>query len=178
MKHVVNVADYAVSDQPDDAIVTYALGPCLGVAICDVRAGVGGLVHCQLPAASMDPRRALANPALFVDTGVLLLIDCLCELGASIPQMRIVAAGAAQVLNDLHSFDVANKNYTVLRKLLDKNGLSIFAEEVGGDIPRTMSLSVGTGAVLIHSQGNERMLAEAAPYAQLVGTLGWGGKHE
>jgi chemotaxis protein CheD len=171
MKHIVNVADVAVSNQPDDTIITYALGPCLGVAISDARAGVGGLVHCQLPTASMDQRRAAENPSLFVDSGVLLLLEQLCDLGGTIPQMRIVVAGGAQVLNDLNSFNIARRNYVVLRKLLAKNALSIHAEDVGGDLPRTMSLAVGTGAVVIQSQGRESLLAEPLHFLNSVASV-------
>jgi chemotaxis protein CheD len=120
--------------------------------------------------AAMDPRRGQENPALFVDTGVLLLIERLSDLGASVPSMRIVVAGAAQVLNDLQSFDVASRNYAALRKLLAKNGLSTFAEEVGGEIPRTMCLDVGTGAVTIQSQGSQRQLAAPVPAFAAAGT--------
>ena len=44
MKHTVGVAAMKVSGEPGDIIVTHALGSCLGIAVHDEVAGVGGVL--------------------------------------------------------------------------------------------------------------------------------------
>ena len=46
---IVGVADLKVSNNVDDRLLTYALGSCLGVAVYDPVAHVGGLLHVMLP---------------------------------------------------------------------------------------------------------------------------------
>jgi chemotaxis protein CheD len=155
MKRIVSIADMIVSDNAEDTLITYALGPCLGVAVIDLTVGVGGLIHCQLPTAKSDLERAKKNPAQFVDAGVSALLEQMFDLGAEKRRLIVKVAGAAQVMDHLNLFQIAQKNYTILRKLLWKNDLLIHAEDVGGDFPRTMSLEVGSGVVLIQSGGRE-----------------------
>ena len=37
-----------LSDDPEDVIVTYSLGSCIGLSLLDAEARVGGLIHCLL----------------------------------------------------------------------------------------------------------------------------------
>lgn len=169
MKRVVSIAEMIVSSDPDDLLITYALGPCLGVAVWDVVAGVGGLIHCQLPSSKAATERADFRPAQFVDTGVTALLESMFELGADKRRITIKVAGAAQVLDNLNVFKIAERNYTVLRKLLWKNGLLIHAEDVGGSAARTMSLEIGSGRVVLQSGDREWELGESAAGVRSTG---------
>ena len=51
---VVGMADCRISDTPGQVLATYALGSCIGLAIHDAKAGVGGLLHFMLPDSSID----------------------------------------------------------------------------------------------------------------------------
>ena len=42
---------------PEDVLITYALGSCVGVAIYDPVARVGGLLHYMLPESAIDPEK-------------------------------------------------------------------------------------------------------------------------
>lgn len=159
-KLIVNVSDLVVSNLATDTIITYALGSCLGITAYDPYAQVGGMVHCQLPAA---PRTgdAARNPAQFVDTGVMALLSECFALGAQKHRLIVMVAGGADVMQDLQNFKIANRNHAVVRKILWKNGLFIAAEDVGGTRPRTMSLSLLEGEVTLQSDGKQRTLTAA-----------------
>ena len=151
MKHVVDVADLVVSKQRSDMLITYALGSCLGVTAYDRVAGVGGLLHCQLPAAPRGAGATELNVAQFVDTGVIALMSQCFALGAEKSRLVIAVAGGADVMRDLANFKIAHRNHAVLRKILWKNSLLIAAEDVGGTHPRTMSIDLCDGAVRLQS---------------------------
>ncbi len=55
MRHVVGVADMKLARDRSDQVVTHALGSCLGISLYDPQAGVGGILHVMLPAASVNP---------------------------------------------------------------------------------------------------------------------------
>ena len=91
---------------------------------------------------------------MFTDTGVVALLSAMAELGASINNLTVKIAGGGSPLGNLSSYDIGDRNVTVLRKILWKNNLLIAAEDVGGSKPRTLRLHVGTGEVTV-STGKE-----------------------
>lgn len=138
-----------------DLIVTHALGSCLGVAVHDPVACVGGLLHVMLPLSTIDPVKADRNPFMFVDTGLpKLLIECY-KAGAKKQRLEVRAAGGADSHNGQENdmFQIGRRNFIMLRKLLWKNGLLLKSYDVGGTYSRTMSLEIGTGEVTVKSRG-------------------------
>lgn len=152
---VVNIADARVSNKPDDVLVTYSLGSCVGVAIHDAEHGVGGLIHCMLPLSSVDTNKAQEKPFMFVDTGMTRFLTELFKLGLTRANAVVKVAGCSQILDKSNLFRIGKRNHTVLRKVLWKNGLMIKSEHVGGDLSRTMRLEIGTGRVRLRAGGVE-----------------------
>ena len=58
MKIIVGISDMKVSNKPDDVLITYSLGSCIGVVIWDPMVKVGGLLHYMLPDSRLDQARA------------------------------------------------------------------------------------------------------------------------
>ncbi len=152
---VIGIAEMAVSDQPDDTLVTYSLGSCLGVAIYDPVLKIGGMIHSMLPLSKVDPEKAADRPAMFVDVGVLKLLTELFQRGMQRNRAVIKVAGCANVLDHKDLFKIGERNYTVLRKILWKNSMLIAAEDVGGNISRTIRLEIATGRFIVRSGGQE-----------------------
>ena len=167
MKRIVGIGELIVSTTPEDLLITYALGSCLGIAVSDIDRGIGGLIHCQLPTAKSSSAKDSSTSAQFVDSGVLALLDEMLSLGADKRRLVIKVAGGIRAQDNLNLFKIAERNYTVLRKLLWKNNLLIEAEDVGGTSPRTMSLDVSSGRVVIQSLGREYELEKSAAFNQL-----------
>jgi chemotaxis protein CheD len=153
----VGISDWALTKNADDTIITYSLGSCLGVTVYDAHSHVGGMVHCQLPNCSTeDKTKAIQNPAMFVDTGVSLLFQKFFEAGGNKSRMVVKAAGCAAILDQNGFFRIGERNVTLFRKLLWKNGILLNGSEVGGDVSRTLVLDMATGRTLIRSKGEER----------------------
>ena len=144
-----------VSDRASDVLVTYSLGSCVGLAVYDPDAGVGGLIHCMLPLSRIDAVKAKANPLMFTDTGVQTLLKAVFDLGAQRKSLVAKVAGAASLLDDKGLFQIGKRNYTVLRKVLWKNNILISSEAVGGTAARTMYLHMDTGRTMLKSGGRE-----------------------
>lgn len=147
-----------VSTDPEDVLVTYSLGSCVGVAFYDSSAKVGGLVHCMLPLSKIDPSKAKDRPCMFTDTGIATILQALFDLGAKRKNLLVRVAGAASLLDKNGHFKIGERNYTVLRKILWKNNLLIKSEEVKGTASRTVYLHMDTGRTVIKSGGREMTL--------------------
>jgi chemotaxis protein CheD len=144
---IVSISDAKTSRDPADTIVTYSLGSCIGVTMFDPVAKVGGMLHFQLPSASLDANKAAANPSMFADSGTAHLLKKLETLGADRKRMKVKLAGGAAMLNDNSMFNIGRRNHAAIRKVLWQNGLLIDGEDVGGTAPRNLYLQIADGAV-------------------------------
>jgi chemotaxis protein CheD len=136
-----------------DILVTHALGSCLGLMVFDPVAKVGGLLHAMLPLSSINPEKAKANPAMFVDTGVPMLFKAVYEMGGSKERLIVKAAGCGNPMGKNEIFKIGERNYTVLKKLLWKNNILLKAENVGGTASRTIHFEVVSGVVMLSCNG-------------------------
>ncbi len=150
---VVGVGDMAISNKADDIIITYSLGSCIGVAIYDPRAKVGGILHYMLPESKIDPQKAKKNPAMFGDTGIPLLFKSCYSLGAKKQNLIVKVAGGANILDENGVFNIGKRNYMILKKLFWRNNVRIAAEHVGGKVNRTLRLEIGAGKFFLKVAG-------------------------
>lgn len=151
----VGISDMKVTSDSSKVIITYSLGSCVGLAIHDQVAGVGGMIHCMLPLSKIDPEKASVNPCMFVDTGVPTLLQALYDKGATRKNLIAKVAGAGSPLGNNQVFKIGKRNYTVLRKVLWKNNILIKGENVGGSAARTMIMNVSTGRTVVKMDGKE-----------------------
>ncbi len=160
MIHTVGIAEIALSTSSEDEIVTHALGSCLGIVVYDPIAVVGGMLHVMLPLSTIDPAKAKANPAMFVDTGVPKLFMESYKLGAKKERLIVSVAGGAAVGSAERSdfFEIGKRNMIMLRKLLWKNGVILKGTDVGGASSRQLRLHLSDGRVLVRSEGTESIL--------------------
>jgi chemotaxis protein CheD len=149
MQMIVNVSDAKASKGVGDTLVTYSLGSCIGVMAHDPFIGAAGLLHFQLPNASMDPERAKRQPAMFADSGLEHLFRMLETLGASRKRLKIKIAGGAKMFEDKGGFDIGKRNHTAVRKWLWQMGLLLEREDCGGTSPRTVFFDVNDGKVTL-----------------------------
>jgi len=150
---VVGIADCQVSRESGTAIVTYALGSCIGLALFDPITSVGGLLHILLPEASLDAAKAAKNPCMFADTGLPVLIDRCSKLGAAKSRMRVWITGGSAVMDTKGIFNIGKRNALAMRKALWKAGLMIHGEDVGGSGSRTVRLDLGSGTFWVRTAG-------------------------
>lgn len=153
MNIVIGVSDMKVSNDPESVLVTYSLGSCIGVAIWDRLAHVGGMLHYMLPESSLDPAKAQANPFMFADTGIPALFKAAYGLGAKKQNMKVVVVGGAQVLDQEGFFNIGKRNHMAIRKMFWKNNVMVDYENVGGNSNRTLKLTVRDGKVWLKVSG-------------------------
>jgi chemotaxis protein CheD len=145
---VVGIGELAVSDRTDDVIVTYALGSCVAVCLFDPWVRVAALLHFLLPEASINPRRALEQPATFGDTGIPLLLEAAWRQGLRKERASVRLVGGAEVTN-LSGASTGRRNVLAARTVLWRHGLFVDSQDVGGVAARTVHLAVGDGRVRI-----------------------------
>jgi chemotaxis protein CheD len=141
-------SDARTSANPDDVLATHSLAACMGVCLYDPQAKIAGMLHYQLPSASIDPMKARQQPFMFADTGMTLLLAEMESLGAQKRRIRVKLAGAAAGA-DTATTNAGKRNHAAIRKILWQHGMFIESEEVGGPSPRTVFLSVADGELTV-----------------------------
>ena len=156
---VVGISDCKIGWDPDDLLVTYALGSCVAVTVHDPLAKVGGMLHYMLPDSSLDAAKAQQNPFMFADTGIPRLVEAVRAKGGQTARLIVRMAGGAQVVDGQGAFQIGKRNYLAARRILWKAGLLIAGEAVGGEVSRTTRLEIATGRMWIReAAGTEREL--------------------
>lgn len=153
MKIVVGVSDMSVSNDPESSIITYSLGSCIGVAIHDPVAKVGGVLHFMLPESKLDSKKAEKNPFMFCDTGIPSLFKAAYKLGAKKQRMKVVIAGGSQVLDQEGFFNIGKRNTAATKKMFWRNNVLIDHEDTGGNCNRTVKLEINSGKVQMKISG-------------------------
>ncbi|HEY5544553.1 MAG TPA: chemotaxis protein CheD [Gemmatimonadaceae bacterium] len=146
---VVEIADFAVVGG-DGILVTAGLGSCVALALHDKSAGIAGLAHILLPSAGTGPPSI--HPAKYADTTVPLLLEEMRRHGA---HGRIVArlAGGARMFSALLSsgINMGQRNIDATLAALERLGIPVVAEDVGGEYGRSVRVMAATGAMTVRS---------------------------
>lgn len=153
---VVGMGQMIVNNDPGVTLVTYSLGSCLGVVVYDPVVKAGGLLHAMLSEASINPARAEARPAMFVDIGLPQLFHAVYELGGVKRRMIVKLAGGAQFLDRNQFFNIGSRNIETAFSVLAQNGVHPVAIDCGGHECRTVRLEIATGKVAVDKPGAPR----------------------
>ncbi len=150
----VSVGEYAASKTPGEIVKTLALGSCVAVVILDAKNKSVGLLHVALPESSINKKRAEEKPGMFADTGIPKLLEEMKKLGHDGKNRLIVKlAGGASIMDPNNTFRIGKRNVLAIRKILWRFHLGAIAEDVGGNISRSVAIDMNTGKVIISSPG-------------------------
>jgi len=109
------------------------LGTCVGVAVFDAAAGVGGIIHLLLPEPT--GRWNVDQPEKYAATGVPVFLKALLNLGATCKSMQAVVAGGALVgpltPQDMR-LDIGGRTAENAYIALHTEGIAVNRAETGG----------------------------------------------
>jgi len=147
-RYQVGIGHLAVSRRAGDVLQTHALGSCIGLIVHEPISGAWGLAHIALP---KPPRGGTPRmePAYYATDAVPALLRAMMRTAGTTNTtgMRVFLAGGATVVAALDSYAIGKRNLLGVRKALWKHNLSPHAEDVLGDISRTVRVHVSTGLI-------------------------------
>jgi len=149
--HLVGIGMMCVAHSPA-RLVCLGLGSCVAIALWDNSTKIGGMAHVMLPDEKCAPRRIIANPAgKFGTTAVQALAEQMKLEGANIyTTVAKIAGGANMFLNiGIEMKDIGMKNAEAVKCSLTEGRIKIVAEDVGGNLGRTVDLDTVTGKLHI-----------------------------
>lgn len=133
---------YYVSDSCQEMIST-VLGSCIAACIRDTRLNIGGLNHFMLPEGDSGDGMAARYGAYAMEH----LINDILKLGGRRDSLEVKLFGGGKILQGLS--DVGQKNIRFVRDYLRTEGISVVAEDLGGEFSRKINYFPTTGRVLV-----------------------------
>lgn len=148
----VGIGQLAVSRDPNEVLIAYGLGSCVGISCYDPEAKVAALAHVLLP-SSEGKRADDREPARFADTGIDALLQRLAEAGAVKRRLIVKVAGGAAVLGaaNAEKFKIGVRNVEAITERLKQHGIRVAASDLGGTKGRTMEVHVATGKTFVRT---------------------------
>lgn len=149
MERIVGIGECAVSNVKFDTIKTFALASCVAVSVYSPSKKTAGMIHVALP-APLEEYDIVARPYYFATTGVPKFIDKVIKKYGCIKEDLIIGIyGGANSINDRDLFNIGKRNIVTVRNELNNLNLKICYSEVGGNISRSLTMSVATGVIKI-----------------------------
>lgn len=146
MDHVVGIGQYVISDNKEDFISTYALGSCVAVTVYCPSRSVAGMIHIALPNKLISGDR-LYSPYYYADTGLPIFIrEIIHRYGCDKRELTVGLYGGAKSLKK-DIFDIGPKNAETIKEILRSYNMYPAIDATGGNISRTIYMSVLTGGV-------------------------------
>ncbi len=151
---IVGIGEYAISNNINEHIITYALGSCVAFMLhCPITKNTA-LAHIVLPTSELYGQTGYIKnkPGYFADYIVPRLIeDFLERKNCQKNKLEVFLAGGAISNNPDDIFKVGTKNVEMIKYLLREYKIIPQKAEVGGLMSRTVKISVASGQVSIKS---------------------------
>ncbi|HLG54853.1 MAG TPA: chemotaxis protein CheD [Vicinamibacterales bacterium] len=146
----VEIGEVVVSKGAAEVLTTSApVGSCVAVSLWDPISGVAGLLHFLWPDSKLNPAQAESEPAIFADTGVLMLLQRASQMGATKGRCKVRLVGGAEIPDREQADRWAKRNLLAARSVLWRSGILLDGEEVGGTKARRATLTVSNGQLSV-----------------------------
>jgi len=150
----VGVAQLKIGANP--AVIRTILGSCIGICIFDRAKKIGGLAHILLP----NDTSGGASPEKYADTAIPLLVNRLIKEGAKKEFMSAKIAGGASMFKfqaNVSLGQIGDRNIEESKKSLEKLGIKLLEEDVGGNAGRVIDFFLTDGHLKVKASGQEKM---------------------
>lgn len=155
-------------------LITTVLGSCVSACIRDTATGIGGMNHFMLPADISRDAKAWSNTPVNTQTrygniAMERLINIILAGGGKRQNLEIKLFGGGKVLQI--DTDIGGKNIDFVKCYLNTEGLSIAAEDVGGNKPRKIQYFPNTGRARVKSLNslhNDTLTKRESSYIETI----------
>jgi len=156
----VMMAEYRTGKAPMK-MMTMALGSCLGIVLYDKKTRIGALAHVMHPSWKNVSNNT--NRGKFVDTAIENMISILSDSGVDVERLVAKIFGGARMFDNIVGakgiVQIGSANIVAARNELERLGVPIVVERVGGNKGRMIMFDLSNGSVLVRDvNGNEEVL--------------------
>jgi chemotaxis protein CheD len=153
----IKISEYYLA-QKSELIKSYGLGSCVAVVIWDPKKKIGAMAHILLPSSNNSSDAS----AKYASSAVATMLGELVKAGANQKHLIAKLAGGANMFPRKFNpylqgpgANIGRRNIQAARKALLSQKIPIVAEDVGGEIGRTIEFNSETGELFVHKSNGE-----------------------
>ena len=148
-KIVVGIAEGKTAIR-GQALVSYALGSCVGVCLYDTKNKIAAMAHVILPDRQHSVNRE--NAYKFAVEGTHELVRQICRKGAEKRYLTAKIAGGAKMFSTAEqNWNIGYWNVKNVKQTLAEEGIRLVGEDTGGSHGRTITFLSEDGTLEIRS---------------------------
>lgn len=147
----VGISDVQITKTPG-ALVTYALGSCVGICLYDAALKIGGMAHIMLP--NRPESDAVSQINRYADSCLPVMVKNMEAKGCLRARIQAKIAGGAkmfEVASDSAFGNIGARNIAAVKKALENLRIGIRAEDTGLNYGRTVYFYTETGVMVVKS---------------------------
>lgn len=159
---------------PGEMIVT-VLGSCVAACIRDVATGIGGMNHFMLPDGEASRTDLYGAAERYGQFAMESLINAILGAGGRRERLEVKLAGGGHVLKG--GIRIGAHNIAFAHRYLATDGLTVAAEDVGGDCARKVYYFPDTGRLRVRhlrSLKNDTIEVRESAYGDLLSAVAAG----
>ncbi|HYD30461.1 MAG TPA: chemotaxis protein [Azospirillaceae bacterium] len=141
----VMLGEHKVSTHPEVMLVT-TLGSCVAACVRDPVALVGGMNHFLLPDVPENSPGGVNDAARYGSVAMEFLINNVLSQGARRNRLQIKVFGGAKVIDS--SYDVGAQNAAFVLDYIEREGLELVGQDLGGTQARRVHFYPVTGRAM------------------------------
>lgn len=160
MPEKVGIGHYRVLSEKG-ILAAYGLGSCIGLFLYDPGARIGGLAHIMLP--GRKPGDLPVSSSRYAEDAFEILMEEMAQQDASLRRIGAILVGGAHMFRDVYGDvrqTIGQKNQDAILELLRRQTVPLVAQDLGGEVGRTMEADVSTGNVTVRTiqSGTRKLL--------------------
>ncbi|MBN1801038.1 MAG: chemotaxis protein CheD [Candidatus Lokiarchaeota archaeon] len=133
-------------------IKIHGLGSCISLILLDNLAKIYAMTHVLLPSSEMSASKEIHFPQKYANIAVKDLVEKLLEEGARVNNLKAIVIGGSKIFR-YHQNNIGEQNANVIRKELNKLGIRILKEDIGGSKGRNVIFDVKKVIVFVKTTG-------------------------
>ena len=156
MSQIITVGVAQIRNSASPAVLRTILGSCVAICIYDRMKKIGGMAHILLP---VNVKRSI-TPEKYADTAIPLMVKTLMQEGAKKENLSAKITGGASMFkfgSNVILGQIGERNIEQTKLELQKLGIPIVMEDVGGNLGRVIDFFLEDGLMKVKSGGKEKM---------------------
>ena len=155
-------------------LISTVLGSCISACIRDRFLGIGGMNHFMLPTTNNGSSDSWQNsnvslPLRYGEWAMEFLINEILKNGGKKQNLEVKVFGGGKILQNMT--DIGERNIRFVFEFLEREGLSIAAQDLGDNCPRKVLYFSDTGKVKLkrlRSMHNDTIEQREKAYIQEI----------
>jgi len=144
----VGMGQIVVGQHP--AQLTAVLGSCIGLTLHHKRTRIGAMAHVVLPVSNGKSER----PGKFADTAIPYMFELFRQRGIEPNALSAKVVGGACMFGVSGPMQIGQSNNEAIVRALKAAGVTITAEDVGGNSGRRVTFDCDSGALTVERIGH------------------------